>query len=142
MQAGEHNWPEEFRDEDKWLFFTKRQWLIIIVGILLGGLIALPFILLGLTFLIPVLLVVVCLIELCAVLIALKPVPTRFYLFGAGEWMENILFRWLKKQRKSSKKIYISNLDNGSLDWGRHAKKVREIRRKSGGRRKSGEWDY
>ena len=141
MQAGEHDWPEEFRDEDKWVFLTKRQWLIIIVGFLLGGLIALPFILLGLTFLIPVLLVAVWLIELCAVIIALKPIPSRFYLFGAGEWMEKILFRWLKKQGKSSKKIYVSNLDNGSADWDRHAKMVREIRRKSG-RRRPGGWGY
>lgn len=130
MQTGEHDWPEEFRDEDKWLFLTKRQWLIMIVGLLIGGAVALPFILLKLTFLMPLVLVVACLIELCAALMAFVPMPTKFYLFGAGERMEKILFRWLKKQRRSEKVIYVSNLDNDSEEWGKCAEKVREVRRR------------
>lgn len=129
MQAGEHDWPEEFRDEDRWLLLTKRQWLILAVGLLIGGFIISPFLLLRLTFLMPVLLVIVCLIEMCAVLVAFVPMPTRFYLFGAGERLEKILFRLIKKQRKSAKRIYVANLDNDSESWGKAAEKVREVRK-------------
>lgn len=133
MQSGEHDWPEEFRDEDKWLLLTKRQWLIMVVGAAISSIVLMPFLLLRLTFLMPLLIILICLVMMCASLVAFVPMPARFYLFGAGEKLEKILFRWLKKQRRSAKRIYMQNYENDSAGWGSYAEKIREARKRDHG---------
>ena len=128
MQTGEHDWPEEFRDEDKWLFLTKRQWVIMLIGAFWGGLVVWLFFMLHLTAIIGVAFVLAGLLLIAAVMVAFFPMPDRFYLFGGGEKMEKIIFRLIKKCRKSSKVIWTANYENDSETWGSGAARVRETR--------------
>ncbi len=137
MQTGEHDWPEEFRDEDKWLFLTKRQWVIMLCGAVFGGTVVWLFFMLHLTALLGVAFVILGLSLIAAVMVAFFPMPDRFYLFGGGEKLEKIFFRLLRKSRKSSKIIWTANYENDSESWGKEAAKVKEAR----ARKKSGTAD-
>ena len=126
MQGGRHDWPEEFRDEDIWLFLTKRQWVIMLTGVALGGLVVGIFIKLHLTAIIGLAFIIAGLILIAAAVVAFITMPDRYYLFGGGERLEIILFRLFKKCRKRSKVIWTANYENGCEDWGKGAERVKE----------------
>lgn len=130
MQAGEHDWPEEFRDEDKWVFLTKRQWIIIGIGVLIGAGIVGLFYLLGLGAIVQIAFILAALVFIAAVLTAFIPMPERFYLFGGGVRLEILLFRLIKHKWKGSRVIWTANLDNGCEEWGEGAKRVKEARKR------------
>lgn len=140
MQAGEHDWPEEFRDEDKWVFLTKRQWLIMIVGVLAGGAVVWLFFMLHLNAIIGLAFVVAGLCLIAAAAVAFFPMPDRFYLFGGGERLEKILFRLMKKKGKGSKIIWTANYDNDCGTWGEGAARVRESKARKKMKSGSAEW--
>ena len=130
MQGGRHDWPEEFRDEDIWLFLTKRQWLIMLIGLLFGGAVVGIFILLHLTVLISFAFIIAGLILIAAAVVAFITMPDRYYLFGGGEKLEKILFRLFKKSLKNSKVIWTANYENGCEDWGKGAERVKEAKKR------------
>jgi len=117
MRPGIHDWTKEFRDEDKWLFLTKRQWLILGLGALVDFLIVSFIVMIGLKFLLPVIFIVCGLIFIAFVVVAFIEVPDNWYLFGSGLQIEKILLRLLLKQRKSEKKIYTKHYDNDYKGW-------------------------
>ena len=130
MQGGSHDWPEEFRDEDIWLFLTKRQWVILLIGVALGGLVVGIFIKLHLTAIIGLAFVIAGLILIAAAVVAFITMPERYYLFGGGERLEKILFRLFKKCLKRSKVIWTANYENGCEDWGKGAERVKEAKKR------------
>lgn len=117
MGVGEYEWPEEFKDEDKWVYLTKRQWLIVGIGVFIDFLWIGLFILLKLTFLLPVVFIPAVVILAAAFVIAVFPVPDNWYLYGSGLNIEVVLFRLLKKKRKKEKVIYTKHYDNNFREW-------------------------
>lgn len=114
MSYGDHRVPDPLQDEDKWLYLTKRQWLIIILPLLLSLLILKITHVIGLLPL-GIFLTVVLLIVTGAFL--LIDVPPEKYLLGSGNKLEKIAFRLLIKKLPQNKKIYTKNLDNGIERW-------------------------
>lgn len=112
MRSGEHEWPEEFKDEDKWLFLTKRQWVIMGIGLLIGGGLVALTVSLGLSFFLPITLTIAFVILILAAVVAGATIPDRFYLFGSGLRIEQVALRLFLKKRKKNKVIYTKNFDN------------------------------
>lgn len=106
MAFGKYEIPAEYKDEDRWWKFTKRQ--LVYVG-LAAGLDYLFFCLLspfGLIF--PIILIDVF-ITLFLLAIALIPMPSSMYLYGGGMMLETILLRLIL--RRMNRVIYTKNYD-------------------------------
>lgn len=117
MSQGVHEVPEEFQDEDKWFFLTKRQW-----GILLPVLVfdfgVISFVIkVGLSFFLPLVIILLALISIAAAVVAFFEVPQNWYLYGSGMKIERVLFRLLKKKRRKNRKIYTKHYENGYREW-------------------------
>ena len=117
MSYGVHGVPDPFEDEDKWFFLTKRQWLILLPPVTLLVLSIVGMLAIGLAILLPFVIIVLVMVCIGAAIIAFFDMPQNWYIFGGGQRIEKILFRLLKKTRKSSKKIYTKHFDNGTQKW-------------------------
>ena len=114
MSYGEHRVPDPLQDEDKWLYLTKRQLLIVLLPLALAVVIIKVTASIGLLP-IGIFLVVALLVITGAFL--LIDVPPEKYLLGSGNKLEKIAFRLLIKKLPMNKKIYTKNLDNGYERW-------------------------
>ena len=114
MSYEEHRVPDPLQDEDKWLYLTRRQLIIIVFPILLAlGILKLTYSIgilpVGIFF-------AIVLLVLSIAFLAID-VPPEKYLFGSGNKLEIIAFRLLIKKLPMNKKIYTKNLDNGIERW-------------------------
>lgn len=116
MGYGVHEVPEEFRDEDKWLYLTKRQWAIILPAVALAVAVVFFVISTGLAMLLPLVIIVMMLLLFAAAAVALFELPEKWYLIGNRVKIEKVAFRYLKKKWKS-KKVYTKHHDNGYREW-------------------------
>ena len=96
--------PQPLQDEDKWFGLTKRQLLIVLLGILLTASVILFFALLS-VYLIGVVFGV--LILGISIFIAAYEVEPEKYIYGCGLHLEIILLRLLKKRLfKRNRRVY------------------------------------
>lgn len=96
--------PQPLQDEDKWFGLTKRQLLIILIGILLTA----GFILFFAIFSFYLIGVVLGILILgISIFIAAYEVEPEKYIYGCGLHLEIILLRLLKKRLfKRNRRIY------------------------------------
>lgn len=114
MGYGDHRVPDPFQDEDKWIKLTKRQWVILLLPMLLAyGIIKLS-IRLGV---LPIGIALAILLVVLTVAVLVIEIPPEKYLFGSGNKLEKIAFRLFVKKLPKNKKIYTKNLDNGYERW-------------------------
>lgn len=96
-----------FNDEDKYLKLTKRQWVIILLGVF----IAIPIIRITYaTNIVAVGIFLSIMIGLSFTAVALIPLPIDKYLWGGGNRMEVILLRvFIRKFIK--REVYVKNYE-------------------------------
>lgn len=109
-----HKVTDQFQDEDKWFYLTKRQIAIILPAILIcGGILVTTF----KWNILPVGIVLTVIILMFTGVLVLANVPDNKYLFGSGLKMEVILLRLIKKRFKKNQVIYTNNYDNEYKEW-------------------------
>lgn len=105
-QLGKYEIPAEYKDEDRWWKFTKRQLVYVAVCIGLDVLFFRMFQSLGLT---AVWIVLDILITVFLAVIAFTAIPKSNYLHGGGMMLEAILLRVIL--RKMHRVLYVKNYD-------------------------------
>jgi len=111
---GDHKVPEPFKDEDKWLFLTKRQLVILVPAVIIcGGLLIQTF----RWNILPIGIILSVWLLIVAGAIMIVKIPEDRYLFGSGLYLEVMAFRVLKKKLPKNKVLYTKNYDNGYKDW-------------------------
>lgn len=98
------------KDEDRWFkFFTKKQLLFVIIGLMLSAVIFPVFNAIGLRvigiFLVEIIMTVMC-------LLAFLKIPFEKYLIGGGRYAHEILFRLFSKQLPANKIIFTKNYED------------------------------
>lgn len=97
------------KDEDRWFkFFTKKQLLFVVTGLLASGIVFPIFNGIGLRvvgiFLVEIIMTVM-------LILAFLKLPFEKYLIGGGRYAHEILFRLFAKQMPSNKIIYTKNYE-------------------------------
>lgn len=116
MNYGVHEVPEEFQDEDKWLFLTKRQWAILLPVAAVAVSVILFVVSSGFAMFLPLVIIVMVLLLFAAIAVAFFEIPVNWYLIGNREKIEKVAFRYLKKKKKT-KKVFTKHHDNGYREW-------------------------
>jgi len=111
---GDHKVTDPFKDEDKWLWLTKRQlFMLVPVVLLCWGIIKQTF----QWGILPVGIIISVLLLIMVGVIMLVKVPPEKYLFGSGVHLEVILMRRIKKILPWNKKIYTKHCKNDYKEW-------------------------
>lgn len=106
---GSYRIMKPLKDEDRWFkFFTKRQLLFVIVGIVLSSFVYPFFSKLGLRI---VGIILVEIIMLSMLVLAFLKLPYAKYLIGGGRYVHEILMRLLVKKLPKNRVIYTKNYD-------------------------------
>ena len=96
----------EYKDEDRWWKFTKRQLVYVIIGLMIDYFFFKIFQPMGLS-VVWILLDVV--VSLFFGIIAMVPIPQSSYLHGGGMMLEAVILRML--MRKFNRVLYTKNYD-------------------------------
>ncbi len=106
MAIGTYKIPRPFKDEDKWFYLTKKQWLFVAFG---GGIAFVAFKIF--TFIhLDVVAYVVAIISLGSCFItATFDMPDDKYIIGGGTRLDILAKRLLIKRLKKYKRIYVKN---------------------------------
>lgn len=105
-QTGKYQIPAEYKDEDRWWKFTKRQLVYVIIGLMIDYFFFKIFQPMGLSVVWIFLDVVV---SLFFGIIAMVPIPQSRYLHGGGMMLEAVILRML--MRKFNRVLYTKNYD-------------------------------
>jgi hypothetical protein len=105
-QTGKYQIPAEYKDEDRWWKFTKRQLVYVIIGLMIDYFFFKIFQPMGLSVVWIFLDVVV---SLFFGIIAMVPIPQSSYLHGGGMMLEAVILRML--MRKFNRVLYTKNYD-------------------------------
>ena len=112
---GRYDVPEEFQDEDKWFFLTKRQLIIIVPVVFLVVAFSIFIVSVGFSILLPIVIIVGVLLIMAAVVVAFVDMPDNWYLYGGGMQIEKIIFRVMRKRMKKDRNtIYTKHYDRGN----------------------------
>lgn len=106
-QLGKYRIPAEYKDEDKWWKFTKRQIVYIAIALAIDWLMYKIFQPMGLTV---VWLVIDAIVSVLFLLIAMVQIPTSQYLYGGGMMLEAVVLRVI--MRKFHRVLYTKNYDS------------------------------
>lgn len=117
MSQGIYEKPEEFQDEDKWIYLTKRQWAIILPVVVFDFSVISFIVAFDLTFFLPLVIILLALLLIADIVVAFFDVPQNWYLFGGGMKIERVLFRLIRKKLPKNRKIYTKHYDNGYREW-------------------------
>lgn len=105
-QTGKYQIPAEYKDEDRWWKFTKRQLVYVAIGLALDYFFFKMLSPLGLDIVWIPIDVVISLVIGC---IALIPIPKTSYLHGGGMMLEAVILRII--MRRFSRILYTKNYD-------------------------------
>ncbi len=112
-QLGNYKIPKQFKDEDRWFkFFTKKQLLILGIGI------ALSMAVLAITSAIHLTGIgIICLVLNLAVsaCLAFVPMPADRYLLGGGYPLLTIVLRLINKYLIEPKVLYVKNYEKQEM---------------------------
>ena len=109
-RLGSYRIMKPLKDEDRWFkFFTKKQLMFVVVGLMLSFVTFTIFNGIGLR------IVGIFLVEIImtiSMLLAFLKLPFEKYLIGGGRYAHEILFRLIAKNMPSNKVIFTKNYED------------------------------
>lgn len=117
MRHGVYEVMEEFKDEDKYIGLTIRQWFILLpVAVFI--IFTIWFVVSrGLELLLPLVIIFMALIAIAAIIVAVFELPQNWYLFGNYVTIEKLLIRILAKKLRRNQVIYTKHYNNEYEEW-------------------------
>lgn len=105
-QMGKYRIPTEYKDEDRWWKFTKRQLVYLAMGLAIDYV---TFRILSPFGLITIWILLAVPISIFFLVIAMVPIPNSQYLHGGGMMLEAVILRII--MRKFKRVLYVKNYD-------------------------------